>query len=110
MPCFAQISGVNDNPYQSFRFHKKNSLALSLLNKYWKKGGGGVRPPCNLFFNPYLYNTLDEVAVSAAKKTYIPVVEGIPTSLFLDSGFQCGGNFFPLNLEGREEMAPSLTL
>ena len=58
----------------------------------------------------YLHNTLDEVAVSAAKKTYIPVVEGIPTSLFLDSGFQCGGNFFPLNLEGREEMAPSLTL
>ena len=61
-------SGVNDNPYQSFKFHKNNSLALSLLSKYWKKGGGGW-PPYNLLFNPYLHNTLDEVAVSAANKT-----------------------------------------
>ena len=60
-------SGVKDNPYQSFKFHKNNSLALSLLSKYWKKGGGGW-PPYNLLFNPYLHNTLDEVAVSAANK------------------------------------------
>ena len=56
--CFAQRVGVPMTILiKASNFIK--TVALSLLNKYRKKGG---RPPLNLFFNPYLHNTLDELA------------------------------------------------
>ena len=62
-----------DNPYQSFKFHKNNSflLGLSLLNKYWKKGGGRGWPSIqSVVQNLNSHNTFDELtAVSAANKT-----------------------------------------
>ena len=69
---------MKDNPCHNINFQHNTScsLALSLVNKYWKKGGGGdsvdgaIQSVVQSKFLQ-LYINLDAIAVSAVNKTSI---------------------------------------